>query len=152
MFVEVTRDDFSHQTLYDRLRTETAGRAGAVVTFTGLVRNSNAEHQVEAIELEQYEGMTHNVMAELATKAINRFALISAGLVHRIGRIESGQQIVWVGVASPHRQAAFEAGCFLMDNLKQSVPLWKKEWRNGKAHWVVAKASDKSAAQMWQEG
>ena len=99
----------------------TGGAAGAVVTFTGHVRES------EGLHLEQYPGMTEQVLADLRAQAIERFFLIDAGIVHRVGMLHTDEVIVWVGTCSAHRQDAFDGACFLMDYLKSQVPLWKKE-------------------------
>ncbi|GGW89664.1 molybdenum cofactor biosynthesis protein MoaE [Alteromonas halophila] len=150
MFTAICRSDFSHQALYDRLRQEApAGKAGAIVTFTGLVRDMNDDGAIGGIELEHYPGMTERVLDELASQAMSRFSLISAGIVHRVGRILNHEQIVWVGCVAAHRQAAFDGACFTMDILKQSVPLWKKELVGGTGKWVAAKHLDEAAAMRW---
>lgn len=152
MFIDVCRSDFSQQGLYDRLRQQApAGRAGAIVTFTGLVRDMNSDGAIDGIELEHYPGMTERVLEQLAAHTQSRFNLASAGIVHRVGRILNHEQIVWVGCAAAHRQAAFDGACFMMDRLKQSVPLWKKEIIDGKGKWVAAKQSDEQAAMRWMQ-
>ncbi len=150
MFTDICRSDFSQQVLYDRLRQQApAGEAGAIVTFTGLVRDFNNDGEIDGIELEHYPGMTERVLEQLASNAKARFGLGSVGIVHRIGRILNHEQIVWVGCAAPHRQHAFDGAGFIMDMLKQSVPLWKKEIINGEGKWVAAKQSDEMAAMQW---
>ncbi|MEW9796597.1 molybdenum cofactor biosynthesis protein MoaE [Alteromonas sp. CYL-A6] len=149
MFAQVSSDDFCVQTLYDRLRQASSGQAGAIVTFTGLVRDMDETPAFEGIELEHYPGMTEAVMGQLVQQTIARFSLTDAGLVHRIGRLDRHEQIVWVGCSAPHRQAAFDGACFMMDMLKQSVPLWKKERVGGTGTWVTPKASDQHAAMRW---
>ncbi len=93
--------------------------------------------------------MTEKALMLLVEQAVDRFSLNSAGALHRVGRIYNNEQIVWVGAAAPHRQAAFDAASYLMDMLKQSVPLWKKEFKGDKSEWVAAKASDDKAALKW---
>ena len=93
--------------------------------------------------------MTEQALTNLVQEAITRFSLTSAGAVHRVGRLYNDEQIVWVGTAAPHRAAAFEGANFLMDMLKQSVPLWKKEFTRDNSRWVEVKASDDKAALAW---
>jgi molybdopterin synthase catalytic subunit len=123
---------------------------GAVVTFTGLVRNQSALGPVEAVELEHYPGMTEASLQALVEEAGHRWPLLGVTVFHRIGRLPAGAPIVLVAVASAHREAAFQAASFLMDYLKTRAPFWKREWVNGVAHWVEAKASDAAAANRWQ--
>lgn len=146
--IAVQSQDFCQQTLYDQVR-QAQPNAGAIVTFTGLVRDYNQQGNIEGIELEYYPGMTEHALTHLAANAQSQFAVLNVSIVHRIGRIANHEQIVWVGVAAHHRKAAFDAACFVMDMLKQSVPLWKKEWQNGEAEWVAAKESDALAAMSW---
>ncbi len=153
MFAIVQQEDFSHDELYRKLSTNAQiaaqGNTGAIVTFTGLVRDFNQQGDIEGIELEHYPGMTEAALMSLLEQASTRFTLNSAGVVHRVGRISNNEQIVWVGTAAPHRQAAFDSACFLMDMLKQSVPLWKKEYKGSESQWVSAKTSDDNAALKW---
>lgn len=123
---------------------------GAVVTFTGLVRNSSALGAVSAIELEHYPAMTEKSLRALVDEAARRWPILGATVIHRIGYLEAGAPIVLVAVASAHRDAAFQAASFIMDYLKTRAPFWKKEWVNGVAHWVDAKASDDAAADRWK--
>ena len=153
MFALIGDADFDQQWLYNRLRQEaskkTKGNVGAIVTFTGLVRDNNVDGNILGIELEHYPGMTEQALTNLVQEAITRFSLTSAGAVHRVGRLYNDEQIVWVGTAAPHRAAAFEGANFLMDMLKQSVPLWKKEFTRDDSRWVDVKASDDKAALAW---
>ena len=153
MFARVQQEDFELNALYDELKqgaqSTSPGNTGAMVTFTGLVRDFNQDGNIDGIELEHYPGMTENALLLLVEQATKRFSLTNAGAVHRVGRIYNNEQIVWVGAAAPHRQAAFDAANFLMDMLKQSVPLWKKEFKGNTSTWVEAKASDDKAALKW---
>ncbi|NVK54879.1 MAG: molybdenum cofactor biosynthesis protein MoaE [Alteromonadaceae bacterium] len=150
MFVEVSPNDFRQQDLYDRLcAADNASRSGAVVTFTGRVRDYNAEGSIDGIELEYYPGMTEAALQQLLEQAQQRFLLSDAGIVHRVGRLPNHAQIVWVGTCAPHRKDAFNAASYIMDMLKQSVPIWKKEWANGAAQWVAATSTDSQAAMRW---
>ncbi|WP_032096593.1 MULTISPECIES: molybdenum cofactor biosynthesis protein MoaE [unclassified Alteromonas] len=153
MFAYIQEQDFDQGDLYAQLQSQTQaktlGNTGAIVTFTGLVRDFNNAGNIDGIELEHYPGMTEKALSILIDKAIERFSLTNAGAVHRVGRIYNNEQIVWVGCAATHRQAAFDGACFLMDMLKQSVPLWKKEFKGDKSTWVEAKGSDDAAALKW---
>lgn len=149
MFVQVSEADFSQQALYDQLLAQCDTPAGAIVTFTGLVRDFNAQGPIDGLELEHYPGMTEKALLQLVEQAVSRFSLANAAAVHRIGRLANHEQIVWVGCAAAHRHHAFEGACFIMDTLKQAVPLWKKEYQHGTAQWVEPKASDDQAAMAW---
>lgn len=122
---------------------------GAVVSFTGLVRNHSALGAVTAIELEHYPAMTAKSLQGIVAEAEQRWPLLGITLIHRIGHLEAGAPIVLVVVASAHREAAFQAASFLMDFLKTRAPFWKKEWVGGVAHWVEAKSTDAAAADRW---
>jgi len=129
---------------------EAAGDAGAVVSFTGLVRRG--ADGVEALTLEQYPGMTERALAEIEREAKGRWPLLAARIVHRVGCLLPGEPIVLVAVASAHRQAAFEASSFLMDYLKTKAPFWKKERTAEGDRWVQARESDDEAADRWSAG
>lgn len=148
MFSRIVTEDFCQQDLYTQL-SHSCNTAGAIVTFTGLVRDYNNAGPIDGIELEHYPGMTEQALSRLLELANKRFDLVNAGIVHRVGRLDNHAQIVWVGTASRHRQQAFDAASFIMDQLKQSVPLWKKEWVGTQANWVSAKESDSLAAKKW---
>ena len=150
MFARVSKADFCQQALYDELcQHNKASQSGAVVTFTGRVRDYNVKGAIDGIELEYYPGMTEKALEQLLHQAQQRFALTNVGIVHRVGRLANQAQIVWVGTCSAHRQDGFEAASFIMDMLKQSVPIWKKEWVADNSQWVAAKGSDSQAAMRW---
>lgn len=120
--------------------------AGAVVTFTGVVRGGD----VTAMTLEHYPGMTETALAEIEAEAMTRFDLTGALIIHRVGRLEPGARIMMVAAAARHRGEAFEAASFLMDYLKTRAPFWKKEeTANGDARWVDAREADDDAAARW---
>jgi molybdopterin synthase catalytic subunit len=123
---------------------------GAVVTFTGICRGSEAGVPVAALTLEHYPGMAEEEIGRHTAEAERRWPLLGVTVIHRYGRIEPGEQIVLVVTASSHRQAAFEAAEFLMDYLKTQAPFWKREERADSAHWVEAKAVDDVAAERWR--
>ena len=120
--------------------------AGGIASFTGLVR---ADDGVTELELEHYPGMTEAALTALAEEARERWGLLAANVVHRVGRMLPGERIVFVGVAAAHRAAALEACAFLIDRLKTGAPFWKRERRGNSASWVEAKAGDDAAARRW---
>lgn len=122
---------------------------GAIASFTGCVRASNARGDVATMELEHYPGMTENSIRAILDEAAGRWPLLSATVVHRVGRLCPGEQIVWVGVASAHREAAFNACEFVMDYLKTRAPFWKRELGEQGAVWVDARESDVQRAKRW---
>jgi len=131
----------------------TAGRRdiGAVVSFTGLMRADNAGKTVAGMTLEHYPGMTESELERVEAQAHARWPLQASLIVHRVGALKPGDNIVLVVTASRHRQAAFNAAEFLMDYLKTKAPFWKKEIAaDGDASWVDARASDDEAAGRWQ--
>ena len=133
-----------------RALAEAAGDAGAVVTFTGIVRRGAGAQAIRSLTLEHYPGMTEKELERIEAEARTRWPLTACVVIHRHGRLLPGENIVFVGAASSHRQAAFEAAQFLMDYLKTSAPFWKMEEREeGGTGWVEAKASDDAAAAKW---
>lgn len=142
--VRVQVEDFDPGAEIARLH---AGRddIGAVASFVGLVRGG----EVAAMTLEHYPGMTERQLRAVADEAAARWPLQGLVVVHRYGRLVSGDRIVLVAVASPHRAAAFEACAFLMDWLKTQAPFWKREETADGARWVEARADDDAAAARW---
>jgi molybdopterin synthase catalytic subunit len=148
--VRVQQADFD---LGAEVRRLTSGRTdiGAIVTFTGTMRASNDGDAVSGMTLEHYPGMTEGELARVETEANARWPLQASLIVHRIGALRPGDNIVLVVTASAHRQAAFEAAEFLMDYLKTSAPFWKKEQgADGTERWVEARQSDDRAAERWR--
>ncbi|UWN52199.1 Molybdopterin synthase catalytic subunit [Alcanivorax sp. ALC70] len=123
------------------------GRSGAEVRFSGRVRDESG--RVRALFLEHYPGMTENALTRIAEHARERWPLNAIEIIHRIGEIQVGEEIVRVVVWAGHRHAAFEACAFLMDILKSQVPLWKKELNDDGWHWVEARERDAEAAARW---
>ena len=148
MFIAIQEADFCQARLYQQIR-QTSHDAGAIVTFTGLVRDHNPQGKINGLSLEHYPGMTEKALEALVSQAIRQFDLVDAGAVHRVGRLHNEEQIVWVGSAAQHRRAAFDGAMYIMDMLKQSVPLWKKEFVGDQSHWVAPKSSDEAAAMSW---
>ena len=121
--------------------------AGAVVSFTGIVRDSDGT--LSAMEIEHYPGMTEAAIATIIAQAQTRWTLADVLVIHRYGRLEPGAQIMMVATASRHRVAAFEAAEFLMDYLKSRAPFWKKEIGRDGSTWVAAKDEDETALTRW---
>ena len=124
----------------------TAPGAGAIVTFCGVVRGDAG---LTAMDIEHYPGMTERAIAAMIEKAMTRWNLTGAHVIHRYGRLEVGEPIMMVATASTHRAAAFEAAEFLMDYLKSRAPFWKKETGSDGASWVAAKDGDEAALNRW---
>ncbi|WP_407315143.1 molybdopterin synthase catalytic subunit MoaE [Pseudomonas sp. nanlin1] len=122
---------------------------GAVVGFVGYVRDFNDGRDVAGMFLEHYPGMTEKALAKITFEAAQRWPLLRLEVLHRVGALAPGEPIVFVGVASAHRQAAFEACDFVMDYLKTRAPFWKKETTEDGPRWVEGRDSDQLAAQRW---
>jgi molybdopterin synthase catalytic subunit len=153
--ISVQEQDFELGAEYNLLR-KTAGDAGAIATFTGLVREiydrSHAGNsKVSFLHLEHYPGMTEKNLQNIVDQANKRWSLLATRLVHRIGHLNPGDQIVFVGTASEHRQDAFDAAQFIMDYLKNKAPFWKKQGVDKSAVWVESTESDKAALSKWDE-
>lgn len=123
---------------------------GAVVTFTGKVRNHNLGNDVAALTLEHYPGMTEKALQEIVDAARERWPLQRVTVIHRVGELFPGDEIVLVGVTSAHRGSAFSAAEFIMDYLKTRAPFWKREATEQGDRWVDARDSDHQAAQRWE--
>jgi molybdopterin synthase catalytic subunit len=135
------------------VRTLTMGRTdiGAIVTFTGTVRGEAGGVRLASMTLEHYPGMTERELSDIEREAATRWPLTGSLIVHRVGELRPGDNIVLVIAASAHRQAAFEAAAFLMDYLKTRAPFWKKETSaDGQGSWVDARESDDQAVKRWQ--
>lgn len=148
MTVVVQTEDFDVASFYETLKAD-APQIGAIVTFTGLVREFNDDASVEALYLEHYPGMTEQVLEGLVEEVAKRWPIINAIIVHRVGELRPADQIVFVGVNSAHREAAFAAAEYLMDILKTKAPFWKREQRPEGDKWLDAKASDEKRAEKW---
>ena len=125
---------------------------GAVATFTGYARSSNDGHAVDRLFIEHYPGMTEQSIEAALEEAMARWPVLAAGVVHRIGDLQPGDPIVWVGVTSAHRAAAFSACEFIMDYLKTRAPFWKKESGPEGESWVAARDTDAARARRWDKG
>ena len=152
MTVRIQQEDFDIGTEVARL---TADRSdiGAVVTFTGMVRAENEGASLTSMNLEHYPGMTEQELTRVEGEATARWPLQACLVVHRVGILKPGDNIVLVVTASAHRGDAFAAAEFLMDYLKTRAPFWKSETGpDGAKSWVEAKERDDEAAQRWSAG
>ncbi len=147
--IRVEPQDFELGAEYERLRQRSPS-SGAIVVFTGLVRDFNAEGGLNGIILEHYPSMTRKSLNAIAKKALEHWELEGVTIVHRIGELQNHEQIVLVGVSARHRAAAFDGARYIMDYLKTEAPFWKKEVTpDGEADWVEAKESDQRARERW---
>ncbi|MEH2566968.1 molybdenum cofactor biosynthesis protein MoaE [Bradyrhizobium sp. AZCC 2289] len=122
---------------------------GAVVSFSGICRGSENGEPIAALTLEHYPGMAEAEIKRHADEALSRWPLTGLTVVHRVGRITPGENIVLVLAASQHRQAAFQAAEFLMDYLKANAPFWKREEGLKGSSWIEARGHDDAAAERW---
>jgi len=147
--VAVQSADFDLSREYTALLAQDRG-IGAIVAFVGTVRDLNLADDVVALELEHYPGMTEKSLRKILDAATERWSLQGARIVHRIGKMFPGDQIVLVLTASAHRGDAYEANNFIMDYLKTAAPFWKKEWTPEGPRWIEARDSDDKAAARWK--
>jgi molybdopterin synthase catalytic subunit len=132
--IQLTRDPIDANALLVRV---TSPLAGAVVLFLGTVRELTAGRRTLALDYEGYPEMAERELSRIEAEARERWPLVECAIIHRLGRLELCEASVAVAVSSPHRRAAFEAGQWIIDTLKQVVPIWKKEnWEDGTTEWV----------------
>jgi molybdopterin synthase catalytic subunit len=146
--IRIQQDDFD---IAREIASLTQGRTdiGAVVSFSGICRGDEDSAKIAALTLEHYPGMAEDEIRRHVEEADARWPLDGVTVIHRVGRILPGQNIVLVLTASQHRQAAFQAAEFLMDYLKTSAPFWKKEESASSTGWVEAHARDDQALARW---
>ena len=132
--IEITKAPIDHAALTERVRSKLAG---AVCTFLGTVREMTGDRRTASLDYEAYQEMAQRKMAELEAEARRRWPILEAALVHRVGHLDPGEISVVVAVSCPHRHQAFDACRWLIDTLKEVVPIWKKEvWADGSEEWV----------------
>ncbi|MEQ8788793.1 MAG: molybdenum cofactor biosynthesis protein MoaE [Pirellulaceae bacterium] len=132
--VELTNEPIDSAAVLARVASY---QAGAVVLFLGTTREMTGDRRTSSLDYECYPEMAERKMAELEAEARQRWSLVEVAIVHRLGHLGLGEASVAIAVSSAHRQAAFEAGKWLIDTLKQVVPIWKKEnWADGTCEWV----------------
>ena len=147
--VQIQRERFDVGAEHDALLDASPG-AGACVLFTGAVRGEGSIGPLLALELEHYPGMAEDSIGAVIRQARSRWQIAAVRVIHRVGRLEPGEPIVLVGVASAHRAEAFAAAEFVMDFLKTQAPIWKKEIGSGAERWVECRARDAEAAGRWR--
>lgn len=131
--IAITDQPIDYTALTERVRSN---QCGAVVLFMGTVREMTAGRQTIALDYEAYPEMAQQTMQQLTLEARDQWAIQTVAIEHRVGRLELGEISVAIAVSSPHRNEAFEAGRFLIDRLKEIVPIWKKEnWSDGTTEW-----------------
>jgi molybdopterin synthase catalytic subunit len=151
MPVRVQREDFDAGAEIARLRAGNP-KVGAVASFIGVARDVNDGDAVMAMTLEHYPGMTERALEDICAQARARFDVIDVLVVHRVGELKPGDQIVLVAVTGSHRGEAFAACEFVMDYLKTEAPFWKKERTAAGERWVDARASDDARRARWGGG
>jgi molybdopterin synthase catalytic subunit len=146
--IRVQHQDFDTGAEIAALRKDRTD-VGAIVAFAGLVRDHAGGREVTSMTLEHYPGMTEKELARIEAEARERWPLLDCLIVHRIGRLSRGDNIVLVITLSEHRHAALEAAQFLMDYLKTTAPFWKSEENGEQRHWVAPRDADDAAAERW---
>jgi len=149
--VDVQQQDFDLAAEYAQVRDK-ADNPGAVAIFSGLVRELHDDVATgQSLTLEHYPGMTEKALESIAERAADRWPLSVCRIIHRVGTLLPGEQIVLVVTVSAHRDAAFDAARFIMDYLKTSAPFWKKQVTGEQDYWVQSRASDHDAVARWQK-
>jgi molybdopterin synthase catalytic subunit len=132
--IEITSDPIDHAAITDRVRSN---QAGAVCSFLGTVREMTGDRRTIALDYEAYPEMALTTLANLEAEARSRWPIVELALVHRVGNLDLGEVSVVVAVSCPHRHQAFAACRWLIDTLKEVVPIWKREvWADGTEEWV----------------
>jgi molybdopterin synthase catalytic subunit len=151
----ICEEDFDVAAVTSAMRQRNPTSIGALVTFTGLVRDRNSatgdDSAVATLTLEHYPGMTEASIDKILDQAQARWPLLDLQVIHRVGCMAPAEQIVLVAVASAHREAAFAAAEFVMDYLKTKAVFWKKEHTQTGTHWVQSTQSDVQRAAHWQQ-
>ena len=151
--ISVQHDDFNLASVYEQLRAN-SDDAGAIVLFSGLVREIYAidseEQSIQSLYLEHYPGMTEKSLNTILDRANAKWKILDARIIHRIGVLKPTDQIVLVGIASRHRQDAFDAARYIMDFLKSEAPFWKKQSLKNSNNWVESRESDIDALKSWE--
>jgi len=148
--IKVQEADFNIQDEYDAMRSDNQ-EDGAIVFFTGLVRDFNQGNDVTGLFLEHYPAMTEKALGKIVEEAKERWPINRVRLIHRVGQLYLSDQIVFVAVSSKHREAAFDACRFIMDYLKNRAPFWKKETTTQGDVWVEALEKDQTAMEKWEK-
>lgn len=147
-FISIQAHDFDLAHEYSKIQKYTESD-GAIVTFTGLVRELTERGDLRYMTLEHYPGMTEKSLMKICEQARERWPIGVINIIHRIGKLTPDEQIVFVGVSSKHRKAAFASTEYIMDFLKINAPFWKKEVTSEGEFWVKSKSTDKQKADEW---
>lgn len=147
--ISVQTAEFDQSAVYQWLSEPQS--SGAVVLFIGKVREMNLGDSVQTLYLEHYPAMTEKALGEIVQQACERWELQRVQLIHRVGKLQTGDEIVLVGVSSAHRGNAYQANEFIMDYLKTKAPFWKKELTDKGERWIEERDSDKQAVGKWDK-
>lgn len=145
--IQVQQDPFDQNAIYKWLSEQHS--VGATTLFVGKVREMNLGDSVSGLYLEHYPAMTEKALREIVDEARSRWELQRVAVIHRIGQLYTGDEIVLVGVSSAHRGNAYHANEFIMDYLKTKAPFWKRETTNHGDRWIEGRESDQEAADKW---
>ena len=126
-------------------------KIGAIASFVGVVRDINEGSSVATMTLEHYPGMTEKALSEIVQQARSRWDVLAWRVIHRVGELHAGDQIVYVGIASTHRGDAFAAAEFIMDYLKTRAPFWKKQRTEAESQWIESRSADEQARARWDK-
>ncbi|KCZ46059.1 hypothetical protein HY17_09890 [Hyphomonas sp. CY54-11-8] len=148
--IRITDHPFQIADAVAEFERQSAG-AGAIVTFSGLVRPQSAEGDVQTLHLQAYSPITENGIQQAVDAAQEKWSLSAVRVIHRIGDMAPGDPIVFVATAAPHRRAAFEAADFLMDYLKTEAIFWKKEITASESRWIEPRAEDYRDRTRWNQ-
>lgn len=148
--IALSSDPIDPARLLADFTTEAAG-AGAIASFTGLVRDTHGGERVDGLWLDHHDRITGTAITDIGEAAKCRFAVTALTIVHRVGAVGAGQPIVFVAAAARHRRAAFDAVDYMMDRLKTDAPLWKRETRGGGDHWIEARPDDLRDRERWEQ-
>ena len=145
--IQVQQDPFDQNAIYKWLSEQHS--VGATTLFVGKVREMNLGDSVSGLYLEHYPAMTEKALREIVDEARSRWELQRVAVIHRIGQLYTGDEIVLVGVSSAHRGNAYHANEFIMDYLKTKAPFWKRETTDQGERWIEGRESDQQAADKW---
>ncbi|MDG6286864.1 molybdopterin synthase catalytic subunit MoaE [Glaesserella parasuis] len=145
--IQVQQDPFDQNAIYKWLSEQHS--VGATTLFVGKVREMNLGDSVSGLYLEHYPAMTEKALREIVDEAKSRWELQRVAVIHRIGQLYTGDEIVLVGVSSAHRGNAYHANEFIMDYLKTKAPFWKRETTDHGDRWIERRESDQEAADKW---
>ena len=150
VYIKIQNEDFDVSKETQKLHER---ESGAIVNFIGLVRDhtEHKDEQIISMTLEHYPGMTESEIDKIVQKSIKKWELTGITVIHRVGKLFVSDQIVFVGVASKHRQNAFDACNFIMDWLKTKAPFWKIEESKSEKRWVEYRQSDEDAIYKWKK-